>query len=86
MTTATLAFAGGHIGQAFYIQPAWALICSVMVIAAIFAFVTAVFAVDFRFIDTFFSRIKLRYIIVALAIILTAGWAVTMARALAQFP
>ncbi len=84
MTTATLAFASGHIGQAFYIQPAWALVCSVMVIAAILAFVTAVFAVDFRFIDNFFTKVKLRYIIAALIIILAAGWAVTMARALAS--
>jgi len=84
MTTATLAFAGGHIGEAFYIQPAWALICSGLVIAAVFAFVTAVFAIDFRFIDTFFSKVKLRYIIAALIVILAAGWAVTMARALAS--
>ena len=83
MTSATLAFASGHIGQAFYIQPAWALVCSVMVIAAILAFITAVFAIDFRFIDAFFSKLKLRYIIAALIIILVAGWAVTMARALA---
>jgi len=82
MTTATLAFAGGHIGEAFYIQPAWALVCSVMVIAAILAFITAVFAVDFCFIDDFFAKVKVRYIIAALIVILAAGWAVTMARAL----
>jgi hypothetical protein len=84
MTTATLAFASGHIGQAFYIQPAGALVCSIMVVAAIFSFITAVFAVDFRFIDAFFSKLKLRYIIAALIVILAAGWAVTLSRALAS--
>jgi len=84
MTTATLAFAQGHIGEAFYSQPAWALLCSAMVVAALFAFITAVFAVRFRFIDNFFAKVKLRYIIAALIIILAAGWAVTLSRVLAS--
>lgn len=82
MTTATLAFAQGHIAEAFYIQPACALLCSVVVVAAVFALITAVFAVRFRFIDNFLVKVKLRYLIAALIIILAAGWAVTMARAL----
>jgi hypothetical protein len=83
MTTATLAFTQGRIFEAFYIQPACGLLCSVMVIAAILAFIIAVFGVYFRFIERFFTEVKLRYIILALIIIIAAGWAVTLARAVA---
>jgi len=82
MTTATLAFAQGKIFEAFYIQPACGLLCSVMVIAAILSFIIAVFGVYFRFIERFFKEVKLRYMILALLIIIIAGWAVTLARAL----
>jgi len=84
MTTATLAFAQGKIFEAFNIQPACGLLCSVMVLAAILAFIIAVFGVYFRFIERFFTEIKLRYMILALIIIIAAGWAVTLARAVAE--
>jgi len=84
MTTATLAFAQGKIFEAFYIQPACGLLCCVLVIAAILAFIIAVFGVYFRFIERFFKEIKLRYMILALIIIIAAGWAVTLARAVAE--
>ena len=83
MTTATLAFAQGRVFEAFYIQPAGGLLCSVMVVVAILALVVAVSGVYFRFIQRFFAEIKLRYMILALFFVLTAGWAVTLARALA---
>jgi hypothetical protein len=83
MTTATLAFAQGRIFEAFYIQPACGLLCSIMVIAAILAFIIAVFGVYFRFIERFFKEVKLRYTILALVVIILAGWAVTLARAMA---
>ncbi len=83
MTTATLAFAQGRIFEAFYIQPACGLLCSVMVVAAFLAFIIAVFGVYFRFIERFFKEVKLRYMILALIIIIAAGWAVTLARAIA---
>jgi hypothetical protein len=83
MTTATLAFAQGKVAEAFYIQPACGLICFVMVLTAVLAFIIAVFGVYFRFIERFFIEVKLRYMILALIIIIVAGWAVTLARALA---
>jgi hypothetical protein len=83
MTTATLAFAQGKIFEAFYIQPACGFLCSVLVIVAILAFVIAVFGIYFRFIERFFTEVKLRYMIIALIIIIAAGWAVTLARAVA---
>jgi len=84
MTTATLAFSQGRILEAFYIQPAGGLLCSIMIIVGILAFIIAVFGVYFRFIERFFTEIKLRYMILALIIIIAAGWAVTFARAIAE--
>lgn len=83
MTTATLAFAQGKIFEAFYVQPAGALLCSVLVVIAFLALVIAVFGVYFRFLERFFREVKVKYIILTLIVIIAAGWAVTLARALA---
>lgn len=83
MTTATLAFAQGRVIEAFYTQPACALLCSVAAAAALVALIVAVSGVYFHFIERFFAQIKLKYMILALIIIVAAGWAVTLARALA---
>ena len=83
MTSATLAFAQGRIFEAFYIQPAAGLLCSIMILVALLTLAIAVSGVYFHFIQRFFAEIKLRYMILALFFILTAGWAVTLARALA---
>jgi len=45
MTTSAIAFVQGRILEAFYIQPAAALLLCVLVIAAFLAFFTAVFGV-----------------------------------------
>ncbi len=83
MTTATLAFAQGKIVEAFTIQPACGLLCTVMLVAAILAFIVAVFGVYFYFIKRLFEEIKVKYVILALIVVLAAGWAVTLARAVA---
>ena len=82
MTTAAFAFARGEILQAFYIQLAAALFCCLLVVSAILAFVTSVFGLSFRFVERFFAEVRLRYIILVVLIIIAAGWAVTLARAL----
>jgi succinate dehydrogenase hydrophobic anchor subunit len=81
MTTMALAFARGKILEAFYIQPAGALLCCLLVVIGLLAFFTAASGVYFRFIERFFKEVKVRYIILALIIIIAAGWAVTLARA-----
>jgi len=83
MTTAALAFAQGRVFEAFYIQPACGFLCCVMIIVAVLAFIIAVFGIYFRFIERFFTEVKPRYMILALIIIIAAGWAVTLARAIA---
>ena len=84
MTTSTLAFAQGKILEAFYIQPACAFLCSLLLITGILAFLITTFGIYFRFITLFFTEVKIRYMILALLIIIAAGWAVTLARALAN--
>jgi hypothetical protein len=83
MTTSSVAFVQGHISQAFYIQPAGAFLCCVLVISAFLAFLTAVFGVYFGFLKRFIEQVKLRHVIIAFLIIIAAGWMVTLARALA---
>ncbi len=83
MTTSSIAFVQGRFAESFYTQPAAALLCVMLVISAILAFLTACFGVYFAFVDNFFSGRNIKYIILALLVIVAAGWAVTLARALA---
>jgi len=83
MTTAALAFGRGEVLKAFYIQPAAGLLCCAVIGVALIALVIAVFGVYFRFLDRFFAEVKARYIVLALLIIIAAGWVVTLSRELA---
>jgi hypothetical protein len=83
ITTSTIAFTQGKIFEAFYIQPAAALLCCILVVAAFLTFLMAVFGVYFGFLNRFFTEVKIRYIILALIVIIAAGWTVTLSRALA---
>ena len=84
MTTAVFSFARGRILRAFYIQPAAALFCCLLIVSAILAFIMSVFGLSFRFVERFLAEVRLRYIILVVLIILAAGWAVTLARAIAN--
>ena len=83
VTTSVVAFAQGKILESFYIQPAAALLCCVLAVSAFLAFFIAVSGIYFGFLNRFFTEVKIKYIILALIIIVAAGWAVTLARALA---
>ena len=84
MTTSVLAFCRGEIIEAFYIQPAGALLYSILVAAAFLALFTAVSGVYFGFVGRFFAEVKIRYVILAVLVVIICGWAVTLARALAD--
>lgn len=84
MTTAAIAFVHGHILLSFYTQPAAGLLCSILLLTAFFALLTAVFGVYFGFIERLGNQVKLRYWLLALLIIVAAGWAVMLARAVAE--
>jgi hypothetical protein len=47
------------------------------------ALLIAVFGVYSGFVSRFFAEVKIKHVILALIIIIAAGWAVTLARALA---
>ena len=83
VTTSVRTFVKGRIFEAFYIQPAGALLCTVVAVSAFFAFLIAVFGVYFRILDRFFAEVKIKYVILAVLIIIAGAWAVTLARALA---
>lgn len=80
MTTCVLAFARGEVLTAFYVQPAGAFLCSLLVAAAFFAFLTGTLGVYFYFLDRLFAEFKVRYMVAGLLVVLVAGWAVTLAR------
>jgi hypothetical protein len=82
MTTCVLAFARGEVLRAFYVQPAGGLFCSLLVLGTFFAFLTSVFGVYFGFFDRLLVELKVRYLVAGMLVILVAGWAVTLARAL----
>lgn len=84
MTTSALAFARGKIFDSFYIQPAGGLMCTVFLAGAFFALLMAVFGIYLRFLKRFFVEVKVKYIVVAVMAVVASGWAVTLARALAQ--
>jgi hypothetical protein len=84
MTTALIAFSHGHIGNAFYRQPAAGFFCCLAVVIAFFAFLIAVFGVYSPIVERLIASLKLRYVFVVLFLIFAAGWAVTFARAIAQ--
>ncbi len=77
-----MALARGKIWQAFYIQPAAAFLCSVLVVIGSLCFLIAVFGLYFSLFDRIFSEIKIRHVVIALIVIIAAGWAVTLSRAL----
>jgi hypothetical protein len=83
MTTSVLAFARGDLVAAFYVQPAAAFLNSLLVVGGFFAFLISVFGVYSSALDRLFAEIRIRHVVVGLLIILAAGWAVTMARAIA---
>ncbi len=84
VTTSARAFVQGRIFEAFYIQPAGTLLCSVVAVSAFLAFLIAVFGVYFKILGRLFAEIKIKYVILAVLIIIAAAWAVTFVRALAE--
>jgi hypothetical protein len=83
MTTAVLAFARGQVLTAFYVQSAAAFLCAGVVVVAFFALLIAASGVYFSFLDRWLAEVRIVHLVVGLLVILAAGWAVTLARALA---
>jgi hypothetical protein len=84
MTTSAVTFVKGKIIESFLIQPAGCLFCVLLLISGILSFLTAVFGIYFSFLEYFFRKSNIKYIILALFIIVAAGWAVALARAIVE--
>jgi len=84
MTTSSLYFVKGSFIQSFIAQPAAFVLCVVLIITGFLTFLTAVFGIYFTFIDYFFYRANIKYIILAVLVIAAAGWVVTLARTFAD--
>lgn len=81
-TTSTLAFVEGRVFDSLYIQPAAGVFCVVFAISAVIALLSAVFGIRFSFLERPFGVI-VKYVVIAVIIIVAGGWAVTLARAMA---
>lgn len=81
MTTCILAFARGALLMAFYVQPAGAFLCTLLIVGAFFAFLTGALGVYFSVFDRLWAELKLKWMVAGLLVVLAAGWAVTLARA-----
>jgi hypothetical protein len=84
MTRSVLAFARGEIGRSFYQQPAAAFGCLVLTGIAFLASLVAVTGVYFKALDRFLEEVKPSHLVVGLLVVVSAGWAVTLARAFAE--
>ena len=82
MTTSVLAFAQGRIYDSFKAQPAATLFCLLAFTMAFFAFLIAAFGLYSPRFERRIVTMKIRYALIALALVLIAGWAITFARAL----
>ncbi len=84
MTTAVCTFVRGKIFDAFLIQPAAAFLSLALAVCGFLAFLVACFGVYFSFLSHLFEEIKIRHIVLAFLVIITAGWAVALARLMAM--
>ena len=84
MTHSAVEFVKGNFYRSFYLQPAGFLLCLVFVISAFFSFIAAVFGIYCSFLRYVFKQSNIKYIVLAVTIILVAGWAVTLARAFVE--
>ena len=79
-----MAFVSGDILQAFYIQPAGAVLCCGAVAIAGSSLLIAGFGVDFGLLEKIKWRRIWKYLLAAVIVIFAGGWAVTLARALSK--
>lgn len=84
MTRSGMAFASGRVFEAFYIQPAGAFFCCVIVVIWVFSLLIAVFGVNYRLLHGRLNRRVVIYITLLVLAILICGWAVTFSRAFVE--
>jgi magnesium-transporting ATPase (P-type) len=75
------AFISGDILRSFYIQPAAALMYSLLLIIAFFALLTFLFGIHFRLPERFRQRKYLWFTIAGVVLVILAAWILTLIRA-----
>jgi len=83
-THAAQAFAAGKIVEAFIIQPAAAVFCILAVTAAVFALLIALFGIKFPLFHRLVSGGNFKWLLLAAAMVVLAGWLITLIQALAK--
>jgi len=77
-------FVTGHPIQAFTIQPAAAFFCAAALAVGIYALLIAVFGIEFNLLSRLVKTVGIKYLVLCAAIIVLAGWMVTLLRAAMQ--
>ena len=80
--TSAMAFVQGRVLDSFYIQPAGAVLCCVLLAVGVGALLISVFGVKFEFLYQPMKWRVIKYLVASALIILAAGWAVTLSRTL----
>jgi hypothetical protein len=83
VTTSAKAFVSGDLFESFYIQPFGFLLCLTGTITAFLSFLIFVFGVYFKFLENL-RKIRVSYWLVITGILIAAGWAVTLIRAVIE--
>ena len=65
------------------LQPASAFVCTVLAVIAFLASLVAIFGLYFVAFDRVIGEMRVGYLLLAMVVILLAGWAVTLAQAMA---
>ena len=84
ITTSAMAFVSGDVLGAFYIQPAGAILCCGAVLLWGLSLLIAGFGIDFGLLEKIVWGRIWKYLLVGLIVVFAGGWAVTLARALAN--
>jgi len=84
VTSSGMAFVQGRIWESFYIQPVGGVLCCMLLVVGVVALLISVFGVNFGFLHRPLRWRMIKYFVAGALIILAAGWAVTLARALAR--
>ena len=82
MITSAMAFASGRFITAFYTQPAGFVLNMAFAVIAVLSVFTAVTGKEFVVVRKFIEQLKIGWLVVAVLVIVVAGWAVLLARAL----
>jgi hypothetical protein len=83
-THAAEMFVTGHFLQAFRTQAAAGFFCVVFSLAAVFALHCAVFGIDFRLLQRFFSSKGVGVMLAVACVVILAGWMVNLIRTILE--